>query len=184
MAHAAAKAMTLEAFLVWEAQSPVRHEFSGGHLWAMGGASLGHGLIASALHLALGQHLKGSPCQVIASDLKVLVRATSSAYYPDLVVLCEGLESPEALFTERPRVLVEVFSPTTEALDRGKKFEDYALLPSLQAYVLVDPGRPSILVKRRARLEAQWRTEALGPEDMLRLPSIEFEHPVIDLYQR
>jgi Uma2 family endonuclease len=36
-----------------------------------------------------------------------------------------------------PRLIVEVLSPTTEAYDRGKKFEHYRTIDSLAEYVLV-----------------------------------------------
>ena len=37
-----------------------------------------------------------------------------------------------------PTLLVEVLSPSTEEIDRGSKWQDYQLIPSLQEYVLVN----------------------------------------------
>ena len=36
-----------------------------------------------------------------------------------------------------PTLVVEVLSPSTEEVDRGSKWRDYQLIPSLQEYVLV-----------------------------------------------
>lgn len=43
-----------------------------------------------------------------------------------------------------PVVLLQVLSDSTEAYDRGKKFEHYRTIPSLQHYVLVAQDRHSI----------------------------------------
>ncbi len=43
-----------------------------------------------------------------------------------------------------PMVLVEVLSDSTEAYDRGKKFEHYRTIPSLKHYVLIAQDRYSV----------------------------------------
>ena len=43
----------------------------------------------------------------------------------------------------RSTALIEVFSPTTEACDRGRKFEKYQTLPSVREYLLVSQDRPA-----------------------------------------
>ena len=45
---------------------------------------------------------------------------------------------------QRLVVLVEVLSDSTEAYDRGKKFEHYRTIPTLKHYVLITQDRTSI----------------------------------------
>lgn len=45
--------------------------------------------------------------------------------------------------------MIEVLSPTTADIDRREKRQNYALLPSLREYVLVDQDRRRVDVYRR-----------------------------------
>jgi Uma2 family endonuclease len=53
-----------------------------------------------------------------------------------------------------PVLLVEVLSPSTEYADRGYKWEQYQLIPSLREYVLVSQTAPRVEIYRR--LEDRW----------------------------
>jgi len=48
-----------------------------------------------------------------------------------------------------PRLIVEVLSDSTEAFDRGAKFEHYRRIPTLAEYVPVDPLKQTVEVFRR-----------------------------------
>jgi Uma2 family endonuclease len=68
----------------------------------------------------------------------VKVAATNLYTYPDISVVCG-----EAAFNDdrvdtllNPTVIIEILSPTTERYDRGRKFQHYRELESLQMYVL------------------------------------------------
>lgn len=176
--------MTSDEYLDWEANSPIRHEYRCGQVWAMSGATLGHGLVAGALSALMWNHLRGGRCRVVQSDLKVEVDlgADRAFYYPDIVVLCDPPKDPKTLTVSNPTILVEVFSPSTEDIDRKRKWRDYATLSTLREYVLVNPEHPSILVRRRRGPGDEWRTEAFGPEDSLLLPSIDFSIELKELY--
>ena len=70
--------------------------------------------------------------------------ARRSAYvYPDVTVVCgeEWFEDQHNDTLLNPTVVVEVLSPSTEAYDRGKKFEQYRQIPSLREYILVAQDR-------------------------------------------
>ena len=69
-----------EDYLRMEAQSPVRHEYVAGGIYAMTGASLRHNVIALNLAAALRTHLKASPCRVFIEGVKLHV-ARDNAYY-------------------------------------------------------------------------------------------------------
>jgi Uma2 family endonuclease len=98
------------------------------------------------LVMILGPQLKGRPCKVYANDVRVEVRSTGLYTYPDVIVVCG-----RALFEDghrdtllNPTVIIEVLSPSTEAYDRGTKFENYRALESLSDYLLVAQESPTI----------------------------------------
>jgi len=81
----------------------------------------------------IGQQFKKKPCRVFPSDLKLRIEATGLYSYPDLSVVCgePQLDSDGGDVLLNPVVLVEVLSDSTEAYDRGKRFEHYRTIPSL-----------------------------------------------------
>jgi Uma2 family endonuclease len=100
---------------------------------------------------AARSRLKGGPCQVVSSDLRVKIDPTGLYTY-DLVIVCDQPQFedqvPDTLLN--PRVIVEVLSDSTEKYDRGTKFAHYRQLPSVQEYMLIVQDRP--LVERYVRL--------------------------------
>lgn len=52
------------------------------------------------------------------------------------MVVCEPSSDPR--YEERPCLIVEILSESTEAMDRGRKLRSYLKLPSLKAYLLLD----------------------------------------------
>jgi Uma2 family endonuclease len=83
-----------------------------------------------------------------------------------------------------PTLIIEVLSPSTEGYDRGKKFEHYRALESLQEYVLV--SQDSHHIERFARQQyGQWLfTDATGLDAVLDLPSIGCTLAVADVYEK
>ena len=105
----------------------------------MAGGTPEHGRLAAALAGELRGKLRGRPCAVFSSDVRIRIAATDRTTYPDLSVVCGKRETaaddPDALVN--PIVIVEVLSDSTEADDRGAKFAHYRRLESLREYVLV-----------------------------------------------
>jgi len=92
-----------------------------------------------------------------------------------------------------PTVIVEVLSPSTEAIDRGDKLYRYRRwLPTLTDYVLVAQDRPMIDHYRRTptaspapQEQTRWELETLeGLDAHLRLPSIACTVPLAEVYER
>src|SRR2546423_8717771 len=83
--------VTVGDYLSGELRSEVRHEYVGGSVYAMAGASEEHNAIAGNLFAALHAHLRGKPCRVFFVDMKVrlLITHTDIFYYPDLMVACD-----------------------------------------------------------------------------------------------
>src|SRR4029453_17375077 len=144
---------TVTEYLAFERSADERHEYLDGHLYAMAGESLNHGIICTNLVMALGAQLRGTPFLLLSKDMKVrssplpqTPRFRKGLFsYPDLVIVCG-----EPLFHDvnrdvllNPKVIIEVLSPSTEAFDRGGKFLRYQTWnPTLTDYVLVSQEAP------------------------------------------
>ncbi len=165
--------MDLTAFLAWEAQQPGRHEFVGGEVHAMSGATATHNTIAGNLSMALRQGLRGTPCRTHMEGVKVQIEAADGVLYPDVFVTCDPVDlSPEReTHKSAPKLVIEVLSPSTAAYDRGRKFELYQQLPSLQEYVLVEADRPHVDLFRR-NAEGLWVLHPAGPGASVTLSSL------------
>ena len=104
--------LTEEEYLENERIGEVRHEYLGGLVYAMAGASATHNLIALTLATRLRAHLRGKGCQVFISDMKVKIAAIDIFYYPDVMVTCDPADNAD-YFRTSPVLIIEVASPTT-----------------------------------------------------------------------
>ncbi len=166
--------MTYAEYVAQEARSGEKHEFLAGEVDAMAGGTPEHGALAMAIGGELRAALSGRPCRVFSSDVRVRVRATGLATYPDVSVVCGKLETdgedPDAI--ANPIVIVEVLSASTEAYDRGEKARHYRKIESLQEYVLVSSSSPRVEVHRR-NAEGRWEIDEAGPGEQVVLSSID-----------
>ncbi|MBI5017514.1 MAG: Uma2 family endonuclease [Deltaproteobacteria bacterium] len=171
-------------YLVMERSCREKHEYFAGEVFAMGGATESHNLLTANVVGGLWTQLRGRPCRVYPSDLRVLVSETGLYTYPDVVVVCG---EPRFLDATRdtllnPTLVVEVLSPSSEACDRGRKFEHYRKVPSLLEYVLVaqDAVRGEHYLRRD---DGTWvYAEASGLEKSVALTSIQCTVSLADLY--
>ncbi len=115
----------------------------------MAGASDAHVTVAGNVYMALRNHLRGSPCSVFISDMKLRVEEDNAFFYPDVFVTCADSDRGQSHSKSAPVLVVEVLSPTTSAYDRGAKFAAYRKLPTLREYALIDPERLSLDLFRR-----------------------------------
>ena len=140
-----------ETYLVWEATQSARHEYFQGDVFAIAGGTQNHNTVALNTAIALRSHLKGSPCKVFISDIRVQVAAVDAYFYPDVVVNCQHRTAADgqALSVDAPVLVVEILSDSTATWDRGGKFAAYRQLPSLQEYVLIDPQAQTVELYRR-----------------------------------
>jgi Uma2 family endonuclease len=165
--------MSYAEYLEREARSEVRHEFLRGEVYAMAGGTPEHGALAAALARELSNALRGKPCGVYSSDLRVHVPATGLTTYPDLSVVGGRLEAhpedPNAV--TNPIVLVDVLSDSSEAHDRGAKAAHYRKLASLREYVLVSRRERRIEVMRRGD-RGVWELHEAGAGESIELASL------------
>jgi Uncharacterized protein conserved in cyanobacteria len=151
MSAAQKRLISPQEYLERERRAEFKSEYIRGEVFAMSGATARHTLIAANVLGELRQRLKGGPCRVYGSDLRVKAEKAGHYAYPDVVVVCGEPEFEDKYFDTllNPKVIVEVLSPSTENYDRGEKFRSYRTLPSLQEYVLVSQDEP--LVERYVR---------------------------------
>ena len=174
-----------DEYLRLEAQSPIKHEYLNGELFAMTGATLRHNTIAGNVFVALRSHLRDMPCRAFINDVRVHVEKTHSYYYPDLLVTCaRGGQSIDlgAVTVEDPVLVIEVLSPSTEATDRREKLLAYRTLASLSEYVLVSQDEARVEIHRR-RGDIGWeKIEYSGPETV-ELASVGLKIGMREIYE-
>lgn len=129
--------LSLEEYLELERHSDIKHEYIDGKIYAMAGGTKAHNTISLNLAILFREHWQGSNCQIFMSDVKVNISNQKRFFYPDIVVTCDDNDDPTADEIKFPKVIVEVLSESTEQFDRGKKFQSYRAIPSLQEYILV-----------------------------------------------
>ena len=178
--------LTPEEYLAVERKSENKHEYFAGEIFAMVGASRRHNIIAANIIRVLGNQLLERPCNVYPSDMRVKVSATGKYTYPDVSVACD-----EELFDDvekdtllNPVVIIEVLSESTEAYDRGKKFEHYQHIESLTEYLLVsqEPHRVEQYVRQSNR---EWRySEYHDAADVVNVSVIGCELVLKDVYAK
>lgn len=174
--------LSVAEYLEAETESPVRHEYVDGQIFAMAGASDRHNRIAGTFYNRLDDHLGDGPCEPFISDMKVWV-SESVFYYPDVVVACDGPGADE-YYRKNPRLIIEVSSPSTERIDRSEKLVAYKKIKSLKEYVIVSQDRVRVEVLRRARGD-RWNWEVLTElTDELRLESVGLTLTLAEVYRR
>jgi len=173
--------LSVDEYLEAEKDSPVRHEFIDGQIYAMAGASDRHNRIAGNFYNRLDDHLGDGPCEPFISDMKVWVSETVF-YYPDVVVACDG-PGADSYYRKQPRLIIEVSSPSTERIDRSEKLLAYKQVKSLKEYVIVFQDRIKIEVFRRGRGD-RWNWELLTElDEELRLESVGLTLTVSHIYR-
>lgn len=158
----------------------MRHEYVGGSLYALAGASDRHNEIVTNLVAALRPGIRGTACKLYSNDMKLRL-SDDVVYYPDLMVVCDPTDR-DRYVRNRPCAIVEVLSPTTEVTDRREKLFGYRQIRSLQAYILI--AQDELHVERHFRNAlGQWENAELTGEGIVPFPCPEIELTIADIYE-
>lgn len=183
MSAATLPRLTADEYLAIERAASRKSDFIDGEVIPMSGASEAHNIISGNLLAALAQRLKPRKFRVYPSDMKVC-SPRSSYTYPDLTVAGDN-----ALFEDgrrdvllNPVLIVEVLSPSTEAYDRGRKFERYRTIDSLQTYVLVSQDHSAVEVYSRDQT-GRWSMAAFHDGTVV-IPNPACEISVAEIYDQ
>jgi Uma2 family endonuclease len=176
--------ITEEEYLRLERAAEYRSEFIGGEIFAMPGGSFGHSMLTANWSTELSIKLRGKPYSVFSPDARVRTAGTGSYVYPDVSVVSGkpiAHASSDDILTN-PTVIVEVLSPSTSDYDRGKKFDLYREIPSLNEYVLVHAD--VVLVDHLVRQpDGSWIfREYRGEDSTISLNSIDCAVRLGDVY--
>ena len=171
-------------YLALERSSGQRHEYVSGSAWAMAGGSVRHSAIKTNLAALFRTALRGTPCRPYDADLKVRVRETGLATYPDLSVVCGApvTDPADDHAVTNPTLLLEVLSPDTEAWDRGGKFAHYRRIPSLRHYLLVNQDEERV-EHFELQADGSWRLTEHGAGESVELSALAVPVPVNDIYE-
>jgi Uma2 family endonuclease len=178
--------LTPEQYLEIEREAEFKSEYFNGEMFAMAGAREAHNLLTTNVVGALHAQLRLGPCRTYANDMRVRVSATGLYTYPDVIVVCgerHFLDDRRDTLLN-PKLIVEVLSPTTEAYDRGRKFEHYKTIESIAEYLLISSDRVHVDLFRR-QPDGDWLLKSAGRvEEVLDLESVGCRLSLADLYEQ
>lgn len=173
---------TPEEYFAWEEQQLEKHELLDGQVYAMGGGSKNHSLIAVRFATLFSNHLENSSCEIGNSDLRVNIVGTNNYTYPDVSITCDDRDKTTTQYITYPCLIVEVLSASTEAYDRGSKFRLYRQNPQLIDYLLV--SSTSIEIDLYHKNEAgDWIILNYQTGDTIELKSINLSFPIEQIYR-
>jgi Uma2 family endonuclease len=171
---------TEEAFLSWARRQEGHYEFDGFKPVAMTGGSANHSRIIGNIQAALRVRLRGTPCAYFGPELGI--RTTEGKIrYPDTLVTCTRFPGTSTIAPD-PVTVFEVLSPDSGGRDRIEKLREYAAVPSIRRYVIVESAGIGLTVMHKPEGRDAFTALPLSVEDTLHLPEIGIEVPVAELY--
>lgn len=184
MSHAQAHhPLSEDEYLRQEAGAGLKHEFVSGEAYAMAGASERHNRIAGNIFYHFRTVTRGKTCRTFMADMKLRIAASSTFYYPDVMLVCDPTDD-HPIYKQVPCLIAEVLSPATATTDMREKWQAYRALPSLSYYLMVDSERLWARVFFR-QAGGEWYEQQLAREDMLevRCDEIRLDLTLDDLYE-
>ena len=176
--------MTIDEFFAWQAEQDINYELVDGvpvpHVKAMTGASDRHDRVTVNVIGTLFPQLRGTPCRLSTADKSVMT-AMGTTRRPDVIVE-SGTPELTSVAADRPRVVIEVLSPSTTRYDRVRKLVEYQATPAIDVILLMDTERPRVTVFRRG--EPAWiQHEVAGLDATIDLPEVAAQLPLAELYE-
>lgn len=172
--------LTIEEYLKLEESATVRHEYVGGEIFAMVGATKRHNRIIGNISGRLWAAARGGACRVYSESVKLRV-SDDVIYYPDVMVAC-GPEDDDPLVEDDPCLVVEVASPSSETTDRREKLAAYKRMPGLRAYLIVAQDRRWVESHFRDE-DGVWNRGDLVDEGRFSVPCPEMKLSLDEIYE-
>jgi Uma2 family endonuclease len=166
----------VERFLSWEDAQEGKHEFDGTRIIEMTGGSRAHQRIIFNLMRLLTEHLDSEAFDAVQ---EMRVEVAGKVRYPDVTV-CAG-RIPDGTRTLRSALVIfEVLSDQTADIDRQAKRIEYASLPGMRRYILLE--QHSIAATILALSAGNWH-ETRITSGGLPLPELGIELPIGEIYR-
>ena len=185
LAAKASDHISMEDYLVLENASRYKHEYMAGVIYAiqgepstgMAGGSQAHSRLIRNAGYALHGKLRGSPCEVLQSEMRLRIDAVDSVFYPDVLVHCQPNADPVAtLELNQARLVIEVLSPSTQTFDMSVKLNAYQKLDGMQHILLISSLEQAAWSCERVPAEGAWtRLRAWPRGSTLALPGLGLE---------
>ena len=174
---------SVEEYFALEEQSEVKHDFFDGEIFARTGADIAHNLIGLNFAASFRQALRGQPCKVLMEGVQLAVQEGRHYTYPDVMITCDPIDQQAKRIVKAPILLIEVLSPSTAEYDRGRKFNQYKQLPSLQHYLLVSQTSWLVEWYRREANNIWSFTALVEADDALFIPDLNINLTVAEIYE-
>ncbi|MBF0201676.1 MAG: Uma2 family endonuclease, partial [Desulfamplus sp.] len=106
--------------------------------------------------------------------------------YPDVVVACDKMEFLEDELDSlvNPVVIIEILSDSTEAYDRGLKFQHYQFIESLEEYILISQHMCQVEKFQRGTGGIWLYSSVRDMGESLKIVTIKCELPLLEIYKR
>ncbi|KUO57768.1 MAG: hypothetical protein APF80_03030 [Alphaproteobacteria bacterium BRH_c36] len=174
-------------FLRWVQEREGRYELKGGIVTVQAGTTRGHAIIcARFLSEILGQ-LDRNAWEACIADLGVEIGET--VRYPDVLVESAGRDGRD-LSTSEPALLVEVLSPSSVGTDMTEKPAEYAMLPTLKAYIVASQEEPIVWIWSRGQPQGgavgempQQPLEIAGRDGIIEVPDLGLALSLSEIYR-
>jgi Uma2 family endonuclease len=147
--------MTSHEFLVWAEAQEGRWELHDGVAQKITPERIDHVLTKGEAYGALREAADraGCECEVFGSGGGVQID-DRTVYAPDGAIVCGPKLPDDDILLTNPTVILEVLSPSTAAIDHGRKLSGYFSLPSVEHYLILDPERRVAIHHKRGQGEA------------------------------
>jgi Uma2 family endonuclease len=183
------KIWTFEEYINAEVFSEERNEFRNGKIIEKESATIFHSSIGVNIGTAIVNaldNLNDEDTHVFGCSMNLYISATNESIYPDLSVVKGDVIMKHEHVMTNPFLLAEILSDSTEAYDRGDKFDSYKSLPSFREYVLVSQKEPFVEVFYLENpSENVWKkSESIGLDALIELKSIGCTLKMSDIYRR
>lgn len=175
---------TVAEYLAIDDESESRYEYADGELYAMAGSSMNHNEISGNFfsHLRAGIKKGQKPCKTFMSDIRLYIQNSNRYYYPDVILTCDKNDLDNGKNAEKPLLIIEVMSESTQNKDLGEKLFAYMQIPSLHYYLVVAQAEVFILFYERR--EDGWYVNAYNDVNAtISLPLLETQITIQDIYE-
>ncbi|NUM75021.1 Uma2 family endonuclease [candidate division KSB1 bacterium] len=176
--------LTPAEYLEIERKAEYKSEYFNGEMFAMAGAQRLHNLIVSNLIRSVGNQLRARDCNVYPSDMRIKIAKINKYTYPDIAITCgtENFEDDHVDTLLNPVVIIEILPTSSEAYDRGRKFQHYQFIESLAEYILITPDAVRVEQFVRQSDRTWLYSEYQNLDDVVKLESVGCELALHEVY--
>ncbi len=104
------------------------------------------------------------------------------AYYPDLVIVC-GEDNEDEYYAVKPKMIIEILSPSTSLTDRREKMFAYKEIEGLREYVMIEQNRMyAEIYRRREDGDNLWDWIEYETGEEIEFASVNFKMPMTEIY--